>query len=87
MRLDVSEGNSIREAIRSRLGLSQAEFSQNIGIDPPNLSAYLNGTKPLTAETLNIILNGLGLHSTWTIQIEIDVAPEPETPVAALPKD
>lgn len=46
-------------------GLSQAAFARKLGIDPGNMSNYLNGRLPVTPGLINRIAADMGVSKHW----------------------
>lgn len=66
--LDPAEG--IRQRARSciaRTGLTQREFAERIGLDPPKLSKALSGTRRFTTEELVRVATVAGVTVNWLL--------------------
>ena len=57
--------------------MSQAQVARRIGVDPSNLSKYLNGKLPLSRALLNKFILEMGVSRSWLLSGEgLPFAPE-----------
>lgn len=59
LKLSIPEGNFIKALISKYTGMTQSEFSIQIGMDKSLLSRYLSGNLVMTDQALVKILNGI----------------------------
>ena len=66
--LDKEKADAVVGRVRHLMGLtrlSQAQFAKKIGLDPANISKYVNGHLPITDNLINRIVVNTGVSREW----------------------
>ncbi|MDE5706038.1 XRE family transcriptional regulator [Muribaculum sp.] len=66
--LDKEKATAVVGRVRHLMGLtrlSQAQFAKKIGLDPANISKYINGHLPITDNLINRIVVNTGVSREW----------------------
>lgn len=66
--LDKEKAAAVVGRVRHLMGLtrlSQAQFAKKIGLDPANISKYINGHLPITDNLINRIVVNTGVSREW----------------------
>jgi phage repressor protein C with HTH and peptisase S24 domain len=66
--LDKERAEAVVTRVRHLMGLihlSQAQFAKKIGLDPANISKYVNGHLPITDNLINRIVVNTGVSREW----------------------
>lgn len=82
-------------ALREKLGLTQVDFAEALGIEKNTYNAYERGKRPLSVETAKKIRRRYGISTDWLLygdigqpnhQFLLTIEPEKQAPKRPVPK-